>query len=646
MCGFAGFLEFSRVMNADALTANVLGMADMLHLRGPDDRGAWVDAEAGLALGFRRLAIVDLTPEGHQPMVSAGGRYVLAFNGEVYNHAELRRELQAAGTPSFRGRSDTEVMLAAFEYWGPVRALERFVGMFAFALWDRCERTLRLARDRIGEKPLYFGRSGGGFVFGSELKALRAFPGFRSEVDREALALYMRFGYIPAPYSIYRGIQKLQPGTSLTITETGVISDPVPYWSARCIAEAGAASPFQGTDEEAVDRLEERLREAVGLQMVADVPLGAFLSGGVDSSTIVALMQVQSSRPVKTFTIGFEEAGYDEARYAKAVARHLGTEHTELYVRSTEAREVIPSLPTIYDEPLADSAAIPTYLVSQLARRHVTVSLSGDGGDELFGGYDWYRRTASVWGKVRRLPRSLRGSTSKILAGLVTSTDHTPRFAVGAGRFNRLASSEQLHKLAALLKRSTEPEDVHWSLLSNWEGRSSVVLGAAESVPTPPGWKACPGLGNVSGRLMLTDLLTYLPDDILAKVDRASMGVSLEARAPYLDHRVVELAFRLPTALKLRDGRGKWLLRQVLDRHVPRSLIERPKMGFNVPIGAWLRGPLRDWAEGLLEEGRLCQEGFLNPLPIRRKWAEHLSGVRDRGDHLWHVLMFQAWLAA
>ncbi|WP_406695902.1 asparagine synthase (glutamine-hydrolyzing) [Singulisphaera sp. Ch08] len=646
MCGFAGFLKLDRGLNADSMTASVLGMADMLHHRGPDDRGTWVDAEAGLALGFRRLAIVDLTPEGHQPMASAGGRYVLAFNGEVYNHAELRRELQRAGAPCFRGHSDTEVMLAAFEKWGPERALERFVGMFAFALWDRHERTLRLARDRLGEKPLYYGRTGGDLVFGSELKALRAYPGFQGEIDRDALSLYMRFGYVPAPYSIFRGIYKLPPATTVTIRDVAVVPEPVPYWSARSASQAGAVAPFHGTEVEAIDRIETLLREAVGLQMVADVPLGAFLSGGVDSSTIVALMQSQSPRPVKTFTIGFEEAGYDEACHAMAVARHLGTEHTELYVTANEAREVIPSLPAMFDEPFADSSAIPTYLVSQLARHYVTVSLSGDGGDELFGGYDWYPRTANVWRKLRRLPRPLRGTTSKVLAGLALGSARAPGFSSHASRLSPFASFDKLHKLAALLGRSTEPEDVHWILRSTWEGRSSVVLGADESFPTPPGWKFGPGLGDVPHRLMLTDLLTYLPDDVLAKVDRASMRNSLEARAPFLDHRVVELALSLPTTLKFREGRGKWLLRQVLDRHVPRALIERPKMGFSVPVGAWLRGPLRGWAEGLLEEGRLRQEGFLDPLPVRRKWEEHLSGARNRDAHLWHALMFQAWLTA
>ncbi|SIO61481.1 asparagine synthase (glutamine-hydrolysing) [Singulisphaera sp. GP187] len=646
MCGFAGFLDRNRQAGTDAMTTSVFAMVDTLHHRGPDDRGAWVDAEAGLALGFRRLAIVDLSPEGHQPMSSAGGRYVLAFNGEIYNHIELRRELQAVRTIPFRGHSDTEVMLAAFEQWGPERAVERFVGMFAFALWDRHERTLRLARDRIGEKPLYYGQAAGGLVFGSELKALRAYSGFRGDLDREALSLYMRFGYVPAPYSIYRNIRKLPPGTIVTIRDAVALPEPVPYWSAQDASQAGIAMPFKGTETEAIDRLETLLRRAVGLQMVADVPLGAFLSGGIDSSTIVALMQEQSTRPVKTFTIGFDEVGYNEAVHAESVAHHLGTEHTELYVTAAEAREVIPRLPILYDEPFADPSAIPTFLVAQLARRHVTVSLSGDGGDELFGGYPWYPRTASVWGKVRRLPRVLRRQSAGVLAGLAGGESRVPTRPGSVGRTNRFATRDRLHKLASILGRSAEPEDVHWVLLSKWDDRMPVVLGAAGDTPIPRDWEAQPGHGDVARRLMLTDLRTYLPGDILAKVDRAGMGVSLETRAPFLDHRVVEFALRVQTGLKLRGGSGKWLLRQVLDRHVPRALIERPKMGFSVPVGAWLRGPLRAWADDLLAEERLRHEGFLDPLPIRRRWEEHLSGGRNWEGHLWHALMFQAWLAA
>ena len=631
------------------MTATVLGMADTLHHRGPDDRGAWVDAEAGLALGFRRLAIVDLSAEGHQPMVSASGRYILAFNGEVYNHADLRRELVASGAAPFRGGSDTEVMLAAFERWGPDRALERFVGMFAFALWDRRERILA-AGSRPDRREAALLRMGGRWTrLRVRAQGAACLPRFLGRGRPRVAGPLHEVGVRPgSPFDLPGHPQapaRHEPdGRRRTDRSPPAPSPiPVPYWSARRAAEAGAAAPFEGTEAEGVDRLEALLREAVGLQMVADVPLGAFLSGGVDSSTIVALMQAQSPRPVKTFTIGFEEAGYDEARYAKEVARHLGTEHTELYVTPAEAREVIPSLPTLYDEPFADSSAIPTYLVSRMARRQVTVSLSGDGGDELFGGYSWYSRNAQVWDKVRRLPRALRRTTAGALAAVES---RRPRRPGGAGRLARFVSPDRVGKLADLLRHSDEAEDVHWSLLSRWGGLPPVVLGTAGAPPAPPGWEARPGLVDVPRRLMLTDLLTYLPGDILAKVDRASMGVSLEARAPFLDHRVVEFALRVPTAMKIRDGCGKWLLRQVLYRHVPRELIERPKMGFTVPVGAWLRGPLREWAEGLLDESRLRREGFLDPGPIRRRWDEHLSGRRDRADDLWSALMFQAWLGS
>lgn len=644
MCGFAGFFAADRMLSGDAMDAITVRMSDTLRHRGPDDRGTWIDPKAGVALGFRRLAIVDLSPEGHQPMVSANQRFVLVFNGEIYNHVALRKELLKAGAPPFRGHSDTEMMLAAFELWGLEHSLERFVGMFSFALWDRHEHTLQLARDRIGEKPLYYGRAGRALVFGSELKALRAFPDFQGEIDREALAYYMRLGYIPAPLSIYRGIEKLPPGTMVTIRDPIVLAKPASYWSASDRHQMGVLTPFHGTATEATDQLEDLLREAVGLQMVADVPLGAFLSGGVDSTTIAALMQVQSRRPVKTFTIGFDEAGFDEARHAKAVAAHLGTEHTELYVTPLEAQEVIPSLPTLYDEPFADSSAIPTFLVSRMARRDVTVSLSGDGGDELFGGYDWYPRSARLWNKVRRVPLGLRRSTARVLAGLVPEEVQSVHRAGRLGRIGQFASRDRLIKMAALLGRSAEPEEVHWALLSTWGGLRSVVLGAKNGNSILSGWESQSRLGDAVSRLILTDMLTYLPGDILTKVDRASMGVSLEARAPFLDHRVVEFALRLPTEWKLRDGSGKWLLRQVLDRYVPRTLIERPKMGFSVPIGTWLRGPLRGWAEELLEERRLRQEGYLDPMSILRKWEEHGVGSRNWTAHLWNVLMFEAWL--
>lgn len=653
MCGLAGFLDVSRAATEPALRATALAMADAIEHRGPDDREAWADPEAGIALGFRRLAIVDLTPEGRQPMHSACGRFVLVFNGEIYNHAAIRRELAEApdGGPRYRGHSDTEVMLAAFARWGVEAAVQRFVGMFAFALWDRHDRRLVLGRDRIGEKPLYYGWMGRTFLFGSELKALRAHPDFRGAIDRDALIPYLRRSCIPAPYSIYQGIFKLPPATLLTLdgTRAGPLPDPVPYWSARRVAEAGAEAPFTGTPAEAADALDRLLGDAVGLQMVADVPLGAFLSGGVDSSAIVALMQSRSPAPVKTFTIGFHEAGYNEAEYAKEVAAHLGTEHTELYVTPDETRAVIPKLPTLYDEPFADSSQIPTYLVSELARRHVTVSLSGDGGDELFGGYTRYFQPQRLWYRLGRMPHAVRRTAAGALAALSPRRwDQTFGLVrpVLPNSLKRYATGERTHKFADLIQVAQHQEAVYHCLSSHWYPANRIVLGAHEPrtpLADPAAWAK---LDNLPSRLMHLDLITYFPDDILVKVDRASMGVSLESRAPFLDHRVVEFACRLPLAMKVHDGQGKRLLRQVLYRYVPSALIERPKMGFCVPIDSWLRGPLRDWAEALLDEGRLRREGTFDPIPIRRKWREHLEGTANWQHPLWDILMFQAWTEA
>lgn len=649
MCGFAGFFDRSARLTADELRSIALRMAGELRHRGPDDGGGWVDETAGIALGFRRLAIVDLSPQGHQPMSSASGRYVIAFNGEIYNHRELRRELEGVGgeRPAFRGSSDTEVMLAAIERWGPADAVRRFVGMFAFALWDRRERSLILGRDRIGEKPLYYGWSGDILLFGSELKALRGHPAFRGEVDRGVLLAYLRSSYIPAPHSVYRGISKLLPGTLLKIRGVGSqAASPVPYWSAREVAEARSAAPFAGTATEAADRLEHLLRRAVGLQMVADVPLGAFLSGGIDSSTIVALMQAQSPRPVKTFTIGFHEGGFDEAVHARDVARNLGTDHTELYVTPAEAMAVIPRLSGLYDEPFADSSQIPTVLISQLARQSVTVSLSGDGGDELFAGYKRYFKVDGPAYRLGRLPRIVRQATAEALTAL--SPDGWDRALdvlrpALPRRLGRYASGERLHKLAELLS-DPRHEAVYHCLSSKWSRATRPVLGADEPMTRMTDQACWAELSPSILRLMYLDLTTYLPDDIFVKLDRASMGVGLEARAPFMDHRVIEFAWSLPVEMKIRGGLGKWLLRQVLHRYVPRELIERPKMGFCVPIGEWLRGPLRDWVETLLDEGRLRREGIFDPAPIRRKWDEHLRRRSDGHHHIWDILMFQGWL--
>jgi asparagine synthase (glutamine-hydrolysing) len=651
MCGFAGF--FTPLSNAsdERLNVSATHMANALLHRGPDDCGIWVDSEVGIALGHRRLSIVDLSPQGHQPMLSACGRFVIAFNGEIYNHEIIRRELDTLhACPSWRGHSDTEVMLAAIAHWGVVEAIKRSIGMFALALWDRKERVLHLIRDRLGEKPLYYGWMGDVFLFGSELKALRAHPAWGGEINRDALAALMRHNYIPAPYSIYKGIFKLLPGTILSLSFDGAAKNrfctPMPYWSVEEVAESGVANPFSGTEEDAIEHLDGLLRQSVRQQMVADVPLGAFLSGGVDSSAVVALMQAQSDRPVKTFTIGFHEAGYNEAEHAKAVAQHLGTEHTELYVTPEQAMAVIPRLPTLYDEPFADSSQIPTFLVSQLARQHVTVSLSGDGGDELFGGYNRYFWGRDIWKRIGWMPSEMRVLIGKMLKGVSPQRWDDIFARLGPllpSKLRQRIPGDKLHKLAEILG-ARQPEEMYQGLVSHWKDPDALVIDGHEPPTVLTDRSQWADLEDFSHRMMYLDTMTYLPDDILAKVDRASMGVSLESRVPLLDHRVVEFAWRLPLSMKIRNGQGKWILRQVLYKYVPKELIERPKMGFGVPIDSWLRGPLREWAEDLLDEGRLRREGYFHPEPIRVKWLEHLSGKRNWQYHLWDVLMFQAWL--
>lgn len=660
MCGFAGYLTYASLIEdaADQLTKMGLEIAS----RGPDSHDVWFDAQAGIGLSHRRLAIVDLSPMGAQPMQSASGRYVIAFNGEIYNHLELRRSLISvdchpsdAGTSietvaRWRGHSDTETLLKGFDVWGIQATVERCMGMFAFAVWDRNTRTLTLGRDRLGEKPLYYGWQGKGqhavFLFGSELKALKVHPSFAASIDRDALCLLLRHNYIPAPYSIYKGIAKLEAGCLLAVSLTQREPTLVRYWSATVAAIVGCTAPFDGTPEQAVDELEGLLESAVRQQMVADVPLGAFLSGGVDSSTVVALMQAQSAQRVKTFTIGFDEEGYNEAVHAKAVAAHLGTEHTELYVTPQQALDVIPRLPTLYSEPFSDSSQIPTFLVSQLARQQVTVSLSGDAGDELFCGYNRYLLAERLWQKLSFLPA---GSRRIMARGLTAITPSRWNALLGPAQgllpiaVQQANLGDKLHKAAGVLASPTL-DALYLGLVSHWDDPASVVMGATEPATLLTGnAPQLPGLDDIQ-RMMALDLITYLPDDNLVKVDRATMGVSLEGRVPFLDHRVVEFAWRLPQSMKLRDGVSKWTLRQVLYRHVPKELIERPKMGFGVPIGDWLRGPLKEWAEELLDESRLKREGFFHPAPIRHKWAEHLSGVRNWQYHLWNVLMFQAWL--
>lgn len=651
MCGIAGYLGAAPFHAEDGHGAVLRQMTDSLAHRGPDDAGYWCDAEQAMALGHRRLSIVDLSPAGHQPMHSATRRHVLVFNGEIYNHLQLREELAAArAAPAWRGHSDTETLLAGFEAWGVRATVERAVGMFAFAVWDRQSCTLTLGRDRIGEKPLYYGRQGQGreavFLFGSELAALRAHPRFEHMIDRGALCLQMRHNCIPSPHSIYQGIAKLPPGCLLSVSAQQPEPQLVRYWSATEAAVAGCARPFSGSPEEAVERLDGLLRDAVRMQMVADVPLGAFLSGGVDSSTVVALMQAQSARPVKTFSIGFDEEGYNEAEYAKAVARHLGTEHTELYVGGAEARELVPGLHEMYDEPFSDSSQLPTALVSRLARQHVTISLSGDAGDELFCGYNRYEFAARLWSSIAASPLPLRRLAARAITGVPVAAWN--RALRGLGRFAPSSlrgqnPGDKLHKGAAVLSCASL-DRLYLGLVSHWDDPAALVLGAQEPPTVLTGAApALPGLDGIQ-RMMALDLLTYLPDDILVKVDRAAMQVSLETRVPFLDHRVVEFAWQLPQAMKLRDGCSKWALRQVLYLYVPKALIERPKMGFGIPVGDWLRGPLRDWAEDLLDESRLRREGYFDPAGIRSRWNEHLSGRRNWQYQLWDVLMFQSWL--
>jgi asparagine synthase (glutamine-hydrolysing) len=647
MCGITGFWDISKQFSGEHLDETIQKMSKTLLHRGPDDGGIWTDVEVGVALGHRRLSIVDLSPLGHQPMMSANGRYMVVFNGEIYNFLELRRELTQLGH-NFRGHSDTEIMLAGFSEWGLDQAIRRFNGMFAFALWDRQKRILHLGRDRLGEKPLYYGWQGSTFLFTSELKALKAHPNFRAEINRDALTQFFRYSYLPAPYSIYQGIYKLPPGTLLSWNGIDAHPDPVTYWSAREVAELGIAEPFMGSESEAVIQLEALLREAVGLRMVADVPLGAFLSGGIDSSTIVALMQAQSSQPVKTFTIGFNEEAYNEAKHAKAVAKHLGTDHTELYVNPKEALEVIPKLPFLYDEPFSDVSQIPTFLVSQLAKQQVTVSLSGDGGDELFAGYNRYLFGRKIWQAIGWIPTTVRKNSARALTSVSPQNWNRGFANVNALLPSRIKQPEfgnKLHTFSEIMALPN-PTAIYTKLVSHWEDPKALVIDGLEPPTILSNSQNWPHLLDFTQCMMYFDTVTYLPDDILVKVDRASMGVSLEGRIPFLDHRLVEFAWRLPLSMKIRNGQGKWLLRQVLYKYVPPTLVERPKVGFGVPINSWLRGPLRDWAEELLNENRLKNEGFFNPKPIREKWEEHLSGAASWEYRLWDVLMFQAWLEA
>lgn len=656
MCGIAGL--WSKAGGAGGAKTGANGanaasaMADALLHRGPDAGGAWSDAEAGIALSHRRLAIIDLSPAGAQPMVSPDERYVTVFNGEIYNHLDLRRELEADGAIAWRGHSDTETLMHGVARWGLHATLERAVGMFALAVWDRRERTLSLARDRMGEKPLYYGWSRAGLVFGSELKALRAAPGFDNRVDQDVLSLYLRFNYVPAPWSILEGIYKLEPGVIATFARTALdAAPPAPptvdgpasagvalrrYWSLDAVVAAGADEGM--TEAEALGGLETRLAEAVRQQAVADVPVGAFLSGGVDSSAVVALMRNVTDAHVKTFTIGFAETGFDEAPYARAVAEHLGTDHHEMYVGAEDVRAVILDLARIYDEPFADSSQIPTVLLSRLTRRSVTVALSGDAGDELFCGYNRYLVSRRVWDAMARVPAPLRGAIGRALTAV--SPTGWDRLSALPAVPNISQLGDKVHKVGRMLRTPLGTADIYRASSEEWAGQ----LPLASAARLMAGIDAPPRLRDTAQEQMMHwDMQSYLPGDILTKVDRAAMSASLETRVPLLDHRVVEHAWRMPLHFKMRGAQGKWALRQILYRYVPKALIERPKAGFAIPVGTWLRGPLRDWAEELLSEAALAAQPALDAAAIRRRWAEHLAGTHDRTGSLWGVLMFQAW---
>lgn len=643
MCGIAGFIDPDPEGFTSDLELIALRMASALRHRGPDDEGAWADPVSGVGLGHRRLAVQDLSAAGHQPMFSPDGRFVVIFNGEIYNFIELRGELEERGH-RFHGHSDTEVMLAGFSEWGLEPTLRRLTGMFALAAWDRGQRRLCLARDRAGEKPLYYGWTSGVFLFGSELKALRAHPQWQARLDHEALASFIRHNYIPAPRSIYRGIYKLPPGALLILDGEHLRSranpEPKCYWSLWTAAQRGLASPFPGSEAEAAEQLAYLLADSVKRQMVADVPVGAFLSGGIDSSLIVAFMQAANRRRVRTFSVGFVERGHDEAPYARAVAGHLGTQHTELYVQAAMLPQTVPRLSTIYDEPFADTSHLPTLLLSELARKHVTVCLTGDGGDELFGGYGIYTRAERIGNLLKLIPGPLRSGLGLGLEGVARAGLSLPRWRGGPPH-----GWERMLRLSELL-RAGDDQAVYRFQISSCRHPEQWLAG----IPAEPGaeirnphWRSLPGLLQ---RMMFWDFQQYLPDEVLAKVDRASMSVSLETRIPLLDHRIIEFAWSLPVAFRRQRGQSKRILRQLLRRHLPPRLFDRPKQGFAAPVEDWIRGDLRAWAEDLLSDSALRREGLFREKVVRRRWQEHVRRERDWGRPLWNVLMFQAWLMA
>ena len=646
MCGISGFIS-KDYMHSESYIKILNNFNTALSHRGPDASDIWYDEQNRIGMAHRRLSILDLTDAGSQPMISEDGNYVLVFNGEIYNHLEIRKKLSKS---SYKSHSDTETILHAFQEWGLEKTLKNTVGMFALALWDRNTKALYLARDRFGEKPLYYGFTNDNFVFSSELKAIKKFPGFNSEINRQSLSLFFKYSYIPTPYSIYRGINKLPPGTFIKIENYGDINksninlNPVFYWNFKKIIENAQKNLYNISDNEAIDLIENQLNKTISNQMISDVPLGAFLSGGIDSSLIVALMQKQSNKTIQTFTIGFNENNFNEATYAKDVAKHLNTDHTELYVTSKDALSVIPLLSNIYDEPFADSSQIPTYLVSKLTQSHVTVSLSGDGGDEVFGGYNRYIFANNIWDNLKPCPNFLRFGIKNILTSISpTKYDNLNKFLklLGHSSINNLG--DKIYKFAELLNVNNE-FDVYLNLVSQWTNTNDLILNSSEPLTTITNFNSWPKLDNYTHWMMAIDTLTYLPDDILTKVDRAGMATSLETRIPFLDHNLVEMAWRLPLNMKIRNGQSKWILRQILDKYVPNELIDRPKMGFGVPIDLWLRGPLKEWGSELLNYTRLKNEGFFNPDIVINKWNEHQSGKRNWQHQIWSLLMFQNWL--
>ncbi len=642
MCGIAGFFDPGKKTKDPSSVLKE--MTDAITHRGPDDSGYFTDRESGIALGHRRLSILDLSPLGHQPMFSHSGRFVIVYNGEVYNYQEIKKGLEEEGI-TFKSTTDTEVILEAVEHYGIDKALPMFNGMFAFSLYDKKEGIIYLVRDRVGIKPLYWGINNGILFFASELKAFRRHPLFTASLNIDAIALYLRHNYIPTPYSIYKGVYKLPPGHYLIVDKGLNVRDNT-YWDFRKVAISGFSHPFELSEAELIERLDDLLTKSVKLRMISDVPLGAFLSGGIDSSTIVALMQKVSNIPQKTFTIGFSEGEYNEARYAADIAKHLGTEHTELYVTPKDAQDVIPKLPDMYDEPFSDSSQIPTHLVSALTRRYVTVSLSGDGGDELFGGYNRYFWLKDIWESVRKVPKPMRKSLSALIR-LFPHEFYNKTFPIFfrflPQKYRFRLPGDKLYKLSEILDKNS-PDEMYRMLISHEKYPERIVKNACEPETILLDKDIKREIPDYVARMMFFDFLTYLPDDILTKVDRASMWVSLEARVPILDHNIVEFAWKVPLNYKIRDGKGKYLLREVLSRYVPRELFERPKTGFGIPIDYWLRGPLKEWAGDLLSEEMIKKYGILEYRPIERMFREHISGRRDWHYYLWDVLMLQSWL--